>query len=393
MGEDGRQSLGFQGASLLCPDLVDRLVHIQRNMEAVQDMDRLTGLPGNDFQVRLPHVAADKAQPGRPLPTEGPKEAQQGPDGPVFSHPEQPFAPSVDLIDDREVLVSSLPQDLIHSNGSHIRQVTMGEPPAYDPLHGTEDFFPGGPEDSGDFLPGEPFCPSGQKLHISERQGVFAFGPGNGFYLHAAALAVDPALGIDKKDRDAPERDELELSGFEGVIAGPAAAAARTDRTAVGTRSYLDDECRLPGRLRPLHTRVNKGLELLHPIQNSLQLHPDLRSHNWICAWQSYPIQDRRQDALDQSPQLPSGAVATTLLGSYLTSFSSETERKPSRACGNVGKSRRFLARLFQAAVEIRSFCGFPRTRHFHQVYSFLLGVIPTDFAEDPNLQDLTPSA
>jgi hypothetical protein len=32
---------------------------------------------------------------------------------------------------------------------------------------------------------------------------------------------------------------------------------------------------------------------------------------------------------------------------------------------GNVGKSRRFLAGLFQAAVGIRAFCGFPRTRHF----------------------------
>ena len=59
---------------------------------------------------------------------------------------------------------------------------------------------------------------------------------------------------------------------------------------------------------------------------------------------------------------------------------------KPSRACGNVGKSSRFLARLFQAAVGIRAFCGFPRTRHFHQAKpcSFL----PTDTAEDPKTND-----
>jgi hypothetical protein len=42
-------------------------------------------------------------------------------------------------------------------------------------------------------------------------------------------------------------------------------------------------------------------------------------------------------------------------------------KRDRSRACGNVGKSRRVLARLFQAAVGIRVFCGFPRTRHFRQ--------------------------
>jgi len=29
-----------------------------------------------------------------------------------------------------------------------------------------------------------------------------------------------------------------------------------------------------------------------------------------------------------------------------------------------MGKWRRFLARLIQAAVEIRVVCGFPRTRH-----------------------------
>jgi hypothetical protein len=37
------------------------------------------------------------------------------------------------------------------------------------------------------------------------------------------------------------------------------------------------------------------------------------------------------------------------------------------RACGNVGKSRRFLAGLSQAAEESRAFCGFPQMRHFHQ--------------------------
>ena len=43
------------------------------------------------------------------------------------------------------------------------------------------------------------------------------------------------------------------------------------------------------------------------------------------------------------------------------------------RACGHMGKSRRLLARLFQAGVGIRVVCGFPRTRHFHQAkpYSF----------------------
>jgi len=42
------------------------------------------------------------------------------------------------------------------------------------------------------------------------------------------------------------------------------------------------------------------------------------------------------------------------------------------------------LAGLFQAAVEIHAFCGFPQMRHFHQACLLPVVVIPTDFAEDP---------
>jgi hypothetical protein len=64
-----------------------------------------------------------------------------------------------------------------------------------------------------------------------------------------------------------------------------------------------------------------------------------------------------------------SGAIYRSLLSSCFLNL--DLKNKIRRACGNVGKSCRFLAGLFQAL------------RHFHQAgYSAL--VIPTDFAEDP---------
>jgi hypothetical protein len=70
----------------------------------------------------------------------------------------------------------------------------------------------------------------------------------------------------------------------------------------------------------------------------------------------SNPIQDWSQDAPVYSSSIPPFAPLLLNLG--------EKENLVG-AVGNVGKSRGFIARLFQAAVGIRAFCGFPRTRHF----------------------------
>jgi hypothetical protein len=118
--------------------------------------------------------------------------------------------------------------------------------------------------------------------------------------------------------------------------------------------SNLDEQYDSSGNFRPLDGFVNKGLELLHPIQNSLQLHPDLLSRDWNVAWQSYPIQDWRQDALPEFFPLPLGAIYRSLLSFCYLYL--EINNKTGRACGNVGKPHCFLVGLFQAL------------RHFHQV-------------------------
>ena len=350
MSENGSHPLGPQIASFLCADFVDRFVHMHRNMEAVQHMDGLAGFLGNHSQVRFPHVTADKMQLGRAFLAKVPKESQQSPDRPVPSHPQQPLALAVDLINNRQVLVSSLPQYFIDSNRTDIRQIAVGEAPLHGPLHGVEDFAPGRLKDSGHFLPREPFRPRSQKLHVGVRQRMFSLGPRHGFHFHPAPLAVDTAQSINEKHRNAPEWNELELSRFQGVIPRPPAAAARADRAAMSPGDYLDQKCETASRFRPFHVSVNKGLELLHPIQNSFQLHPDLLSRNWNVACQSYPIQDRRQDALYQSPQISSGVADRSSRCQSFLFFNFEKEKNP-RACGNVGKSRRFLAGLFHISI------------------------------------------
>jgi hypothetical protein len=52
---------------------------------------------------------------------------------------------------------------------------------------------------------------------------------------------------------------------------------------------------------------------------------------------------------------------------SIFSGFILNISKIASRACGNVGKSRGFSARLFQAAEGSRAFCRFPQMRHFHQ--------------------------
>jgi hypothetical protein len=82
----------------------------------------------------------------------------------------------------------------------------------------------------------------------------------------------------------------------------------------------------------------------------SLQLHPDLRSRvlNFVC--QNYPMQDWRQDALPES--FPCSQNMADRLSFCLNPLSlSLKKEKLNRACGSVGKSRRFWVRLFHISI------------------------------------------
>lgn len=69
-------------------------------MKAVEDVEGVPGLGGDDLEVGLPHVAADKAQAAENLPSEGRQAPAQGRLRAPRSDPEQTAAMAVDLIDE-----------------------------------------------------------------------------------------------------------------------------------------------------------------------------------------------------------------------------------------------------------------------------------------------------
>lgn len=98
MFENGGQSLGFQVPRLLSPDFINGLVHMHCDMETIQNMNRLAGFLGNDFQIWLPHVRTNEKQLCRSLFAECPEKPEQRFDSPILANPEKPFTVIVDLI-------------------------------------------------------------------------------------------------------------------------------------------------------------------------------------------------------------------------------------------------------------------------------------------------------
>jgi hypothetical protein len=342
MGQDWGQSSCLQFSGLLRTNFVNGLVHMHDDMEAVQDMDGLAGLPGDNLEVRLPHVTADKKQLSGSLFAESPEKPQESSDGSILADPQQAFASSVDLINHGEIFVPSLPEHFINADGSHIGQVPMSQAPFDRPFHGSEHLLPGRAKSEGGFFPGESLSPGSQKMHVGFRQSVFAVGPGHALDFHATVRTIDPAQGIGEKNRDVPQRYEFKHSRRQGVVARAGLPAAGTDGFAVGARQNLDQDRQMVCfGIQPHDVSVDKALELLHPIQNSLQLHPG-RFLLYGLLLAKKPIQD-------------SVRMRYVI---FLFSLLREITR---RACGKVEKSRRFLAGLFHFSTGLHVTCFYPQ--------------------------------
>ena len=97
-------------------DLIDRIAHVLSDVKPVQDVEGMPGLLGDDFEIRLPHVAADESERGGPLPSEPAEEPDQGLGTSVLADPQQALARRVDLVDEREELAPALPMDLVDAD-------------------------------------------------------------------------------------------------------------------------------------------------------------------------------------------------------------------------------------------------------------------------------------
>ena len=68
-------------------DLIQRLIHLGHDVEAIQDVQRLGAFRADHPEVRLPHVRADELDPGGQLGANHREEALDGVHRPLFADP------------------------------------------------------------------------------------------------------------------------------------------------------------------------------------------------------------------------------------------------------------------------------------------------------------------
>src|SRR5206468_2569383 len=132
-----------------------------------------------------------------------------------------------------------LPLDLVDPQGLDTLQIEMAAPPFDGHLDGIKDVLPGGVERCGDLAPTQALGPTGQEPGVRQGQVPLALSPRQGFDTDAALRALDPARGVQEEDSQAPERNELEETTRQGVVARPWLATAGAARATVGSRPDL----------------------------------------------------------------------------------------------------------------------------------------------------------
>ncbi len=176
-------------------------------------MDSLARLLADDFQIALPHVAADEFQSCGSLLAKEAKESQQCLCLPIRADPQEPFLILVDLIHHRLVFVSSMPLHLVDADRRDSVQVAVGQAPPDCLFYRTKHAIPADSEGLGDLLPGHPPSPASQVPGVLVGDRALAVSPRHPLHLHAALRAVDPTHRVDEHDRNSPQRDEVEPPG------------------------------------------------------------------------------------------------------------------------------------------------------------------------------------
>src|SRR5579871_3881830 len=265
-----------QTSALRPPHLIHRLVQMHRDVEAVQHLQRLAGLRRDHFQVRFPHIAADKSQTLHHARPQHLQPVQQRPLRPPLPHKQQPPAMRVDLINHRQEITCSqaaAPVDLIDSDRLHALQLPVSQAPRHEPLHRAIDRFPTHLKSFGHFAPTQPSRPTRQKPHHGRRHGPLPLVPRQVLHHHAVLRALHPPRRIPKPNFDAPQRYMLPLPLFQLVITRRRSPTPRTASAHPGVRSHSDlNPLRLPGLARQSNLLEDKSRMGLNSIQNRLNL-------------------------------------------------------------------------------------------------------------------------
>src|SRR3989454_740470 len=263
--------------------IIDGVIHLGDNVEAVQNVERLrTFLPDN-LQIGFPHIRTDEFNFGGNLRADHLKELLKRFHRPFLADPQQ-TGEIIDLIDQREVPVPACVLNFIHAHHEDRSDFPVLQAPFDNIFDGLIDLVPRRLKRDRRFLPGKLARPVREKLHVHCRQGVLPGSPGKLFHTYAAAPAIHTAHRILKEHRNVPYRNKFESPGLHRIVARSRFLTSGTDRTAIGPRHDGHDQAQAPCPcLIPLRIFVDKGLELLNTIQNSLQAHPVPNSGFGFC--------------------------------------------------------------------------------------------------------------
>ena len=197
-------------------------------MEPIQGIDGLVRFLGDHVQVGFSHVPTDKLQCLTALLAKPAEELQQCLDRTFLPNPQQSLAVFVDLVDQRQIPVTSLPGTLINANRLNTQQILVILPPSNGSLDRAEYMIPSRMERLRHFFSTQSLCPAGRKPRIGFGQSVFTRHPGHLFYHDATVRTTNPAWRIDKKHLVAPHLDKLKTPLRQPVVSRPFSPATGT---------------------------------------------------------------------------------------------------------------------------------------------------------------------
>src|SRR5258708_6824228 len=263
--ENWGAAVALHAVGCLGTDVVECLVHIGDDVEAVEDMQGLGAVFADELQIGFPHVGADEYDFGNYVLAHSGEESLEGFDGSLLAYPEKAGNAQIDLVDEGEVFVTFGVLDFVDSDGVNLAEHPVLQTPGDHVLNRVEDLVPGSAKRLGRFLPGQPARPAGQKEHVGFGETAFAIGPRNLFdHDRLAAAAIDAPHGVKQKNQKSPERNKLETPFGELIISGGGLMAARTKRLGALARTHGDFNALVIGTETGL--LINESRKAVAPI-------------------------------------------------------------------------------------------------------------------------------
>src|SRR4030095_11855433 len=276
VGEHGIVAFGLEASDFAGADFVHGLVQACDEMEAIEYVQRMAGLLGDDLEISLPHVRADEAQLSRALASQPAEEAQECLGLAMLADPQQAPGSRIELVDDGQELIALLPGDLVDADRREALQTAVGQAPLDRPRHRPEDRIPTGVEGLGHLFPRQALSPAGKEPDVGLGQPALALSPGQFLHPYAAARTVHAPRAVLADHPPSPRRHKLVAPGGLLVVAATPLTTLRTERPTSRPRQDQDTKQRLTTLLIPPDLVIHEGGELLDPIEDSLQQHPVL---------------------------------------------------------------------------------------------------------------------